>query len=107
VTVAVDVLVAVLLVLGAGLNLVAAVGLHRLPDVFCRMHAATKPATFGLITVLIATTLALGDLRAATKLGLVAVLQFATNPVGGHMVSRAAWRAHPPPATTAGEADPS
>jgi multicomponent Na+:H+ antiporter subunit G len=92
---AVDILVAALLVLGAGLNLFAAIGLHRLPDVFCRMHAATKPATFGLLVVLVGTALALGDLRAATKLGLVAVLQFATNPVGGHMVGRAAWRAHP------------
>jgi multicomponent Na+:H+ antiporter subunit G len=88
-----DVVVAVLLVSGAGLNLVAAVGLHRLPDLFCRMHAATKPATLGLLMVMAGTAIALGDLRAATKLGLVAVLQFATNPVGGHMVGRAAWRA--------------
>jgi multicomponent Na+:H+ antiporter subunit G len=91
-----DVVVAALLVTGALLNLVAAVGLHRLPDVFCRMHAATKPATLGLLLVLAGTAIALGDLRAATKLGLVAVLQFATNPVGSHMVGRASWRATPP-----------
>lgn len=89
----IDVLVAVLLLLGAGLNLIAAIGLHRLPDVFCRMHAATKPASLGLLCVVAAAAVALGDLRSATKLALVAVLQFTTNPVGGHMVGRAAWKA--------------
>ncbi|HVM19144.1 MAG TPA: monovalent cation/H(+) antiporter subunit G [Egibacteraceae bacterium] len=92
-TAVLDVAVAVLLIAGALLSLTAAVGLHRLPDVFCRMHAASKPATLGLLVVLLAAALALGDLRSATKLALVAILQFLTNPVGGHMVGRAAWRA--------------
>lgn len=86
-----DVAVAVLLVVGSGLNLIAAIGLHRLPDVLCRMHAATKPATLGLITVLAGAALAMGSLEAIAKLSLVAILQLATNPVGGHMVGRATW----------------
>ena len=48
----VDVVASVLLIGGALLSLVAAVGLLRFPDVFARMHAATKPATLGLIAVL-------------------------------------------------------
>jgi multicomponent Na+:H+ antiporter subunit G len=88
---ALDVLIAALLVTGVALNLTAAIGLHRFPDVFCRMHAATKPATLGLLCVLAGAMLAIGELSAATKLALVAVLQLATNPVGGHMVGRAAW----------------
>lgn len=88
-----DAVVAVLLLIGSALTLIAAIGLHRLPDVFCRMHAATKPATLGLLTVMAGTALALGDARSAAKLGLVAVLQLVTNPVAGHMVGRAAWRA--------------
>jgi multicomponent Na+:H+ antiporter subunit G len=87
----VAVVVAVLLLAGVGLNLTAAIGLHRFPDVFCRMHAATKPATFGLLCVLTGAALAIGEVPAATKLALVAVLQLATNPVGGHMVGRAGW----------------
>lgn len=89
----VDGAVVVLLLAGLCLNLVAAVGLHRLPDVFCRMHAATKPATLGLLCVLAATALALGETAVTGKLALVAALQFATNPVGSHMVGRAAWQA--------------
>lgn len=94
----IDALVVVLLLAGLALNLVAAVGLHRLPDVFCRMHAASKPATLGLLCVLAATALALGEAGVAGKLGLVAALQFATNPVGSHMVGRAAWQAGSPTA---------
>jgi len=96
-----DVVIGVLLVAGVFLNVVAAIGLHRLPDVFCRMHAATKPATLGLLCVVGAAALAIGEASAAAKLLLVAALQFATNPVGGHMVGRAAWRAGSPtpPAT--------
>lgn len=87
-----DTAVVALLLVGVFLNLTAAIGLHRFPDVLTRMHAATKPATLGMVCVLAATALAVGELPAATKLGLVAVLQLATNPVGGHMVGRAAWR---------------
>lgn len=88
--------VGALIIVGVALNLVAAVGLHRFPDLFCRMHAATKPATLGLLCVLGAAALATGDIGALTKLLLVAVLQLVTNPVGGHMVGRAAWQAGVP-----------
>lgn len=110
----VDLIVAALLLAGVGLNLIAAVGLHRFPDLFCRMHAATKPATLGLLCVLGAAALATGDIAAVAKLLLVAALQLATNPVGGHMVGRAAWQVGvpthpgtrvepaPPETTTAG-----
>jgi multicomponent Na+:H+ antiporter subunit G len=101
-----DVAIAVAILLGSGLNLLAAIGLHRLPDIFCRMHAATKPATLGMLSVLVGAALALGDGRSAAKLALVAVLQLATNPVGGHMVGRAAWRTpdtHVHPATRVDE----
>ena len=87
-----DIVVGALLVIGSLVNLTAAIGLHRFPDLFCRMHAATKPATLGLLCVVLGAALALGDVSSAAKLGLVAVLQLATNPVGGHMVGRAAWR---------------
>lgn len=70
-----EVLVGALLLIGCLLNLTAAIGLHRFPDVFCRMHAATKPATMGLLCVLAGAAIAIGDVPSATKLGLVALLQ--------------------------------
>jgi multicomponent Na+:H+ antiporter subunit G len=47
----VDVLSAALLLTGTALAVLAGLGLVRFPDVFSRMHAATKPATLGLLCV--------------------------------------------------------
>lgn len=88
---AADAIVAALLLLGAALAFLAGLGLLRFPDVFARMHAATKPATLGLLCVLIGAAIALDDPAARGKLLLVAVFQFVTVPVGAHMISRAAY----------------
>ncbi|HVM14114.1 MAG TPA: monovalent cation/H(+) antiporter subunit G [Egibacteraceae bacterium] len=90
---AAEVLLTVLVLTGAGLTLVATVGLHRFPDVFARMHSATKSATLGLLLILVATAFALGDAASTAKIALVAVLQFVTAPVAAHMIGRAAYAA--------------
>jgi multicomponent Na+:H+ antiporter subunit G len=88
-----DVVSSALLLAGVGLSLLAGVALHRFPDVFARMHAATKPATLGLLLVLAAAALRVENKGDIVKLGLVAALQFVTAPAGAHMVGRAAYRA--------------
>ena len=82
-----------MLVVGAILALIAGIGLQRFPDVFARMHAATKTATLGLALVLGGAALLVPDVGSTTKLLLVIALQFATAPVGSHLVGRAAYRA--------------
>jgi multicomponent Na+:H+ antiporter subunit G len=89
---AVDAVAAACILAGVALGLLAAVGLHRFGDVFARMHAATKPATLGLVLVLAGAALRMDDPDAVAKLLLVAALQFLTAPVGAHMVGRAAYR---------------
>jgi multicomponent Na+:H+ antiporter subunit G len=84
---------AVLLVLGALLALLAAIGLQRFDDVFARMHSATKPATLGLMLVLGGSALVISSPGAVAKLVLVVLLQFITAPVAAHLVGRAAYRA--------------
>ena len=88
----VDVASAVLLLAGVLLAVVAALGLVRFPDVFSRMHAATKPATLGLLLVVLGASLRMDDRGDAVKLLLVAAFQFLTAPVAAHMVGRAAYR---------------
>lgn len=87
----VQILVAVLALAGCLLALVAAVGMHRFPDLFCKMHAATKPATLGMLCVALAVGIAVPVNGAFVKLLLVAFLQFLTAPVAAHMVGRAAY----------------
>lgn len=88
-----ELVAAPLLLAGAALALVAGVGLQRFPDVFTRMHAATKPATLGLVLTLAGVAVALGDLSAVAKLGVVIILQFVTAPIGAHLVGRSAYAA--------------
>lgn len=82
-----------LMVVGALLAVIAGLGLQRFPDVFARMHAATKPATLGMALILGGAALLLPDPGSRAKLLLVVVLQFFTVAVGSHLVGRAAYRA--------------
>lgn len=88
-----DVVASVCVVLGGLLTVLAAVGMLRFPDVFTRMHAATKPATLGLTLILLAVALVMRRPEPIAKLGLVVLLQFTTAPIAAHMVGRAAFRA--------------
>jgi multicomponent Na+:H+ antiporter subunit G len=88
-----EILSSLLLIAGCALALIAALGLHRFPDVFCRMHAQTKPATLGLILVVFGTAIGIDALSGWMKLLLVLALQLLTTPVGAHMIGRAAHRA--------------
>lgn len=89
---ALDVLSSVLLLLGVAFALLAGLGLLRFPDVFSRMHAATKPATLGLLCVVLGAALQMEDGSDAVKLLLVGAFQFLTAPVAAHMIGRAAYR---------------
>ena len=82
---------AVLLLAGVSLTLVAGIGLVRLPDVFSRMHAATKPATLGLLLICVGAALRMEHAEDAVKLLLVAAFQFLTAPVAAHVIGRAAY----------------
>ncbi|MDQ4145552.1 MAG: monovalent cation/H(+) antiporter subunit G [Actinomycetota bacterium] len=87
-----DVVASALVLSGVAFVLVAAIGLLRFPDLFARMHAATKAATLGLLLVLAGAALRLTHVGDVAQLVLVAVLMFLTAPVGAHMIARAASR---------------
>lgn len=88
----IDVIAGALLIAGAFLATVAAIGIVRFPDVLSRMHAATKPQTVGLLLILAGLALRLRDLSDITILCLIAAFQLSTAPVSAHMVGRAAFR---------------
>jgi len=88
-----EIAAAALILVGSALALLAGIGLVRLPDVFARMHAATKPATLGLALICLGAAVTDARLSDVAKLALVVALQFFTAPVGAHMVGRAAYHA--------------
>ncbi|RKD24499.1 Na+/H+ antiporter subunit G [Ammoniphilus oxalaticus] len=86
-------IVALLLLIGAALCLLSTLGLLRLPDVYNRSHAASKAATLGTMSVLFGVFIYYwavdGVLSAKVLLGILFI--FVTLPIGGHLVSRAAY----------------
>lgn len=91
-----DVIAGALILAGCSLALTAAVGYWRLPDVYARMHAATKPATLGIALCLLGAAVRADDVSDVTKLLLAAAFQLLTAPVAGHLLGRAAHDAGVP-----------
>lgn len=87
-----EIVVLVLILIGALLCLTAAIGLMRFRDVPTRLHAATKPQVLGLILICVAIALALGSWQVAAFLVPVVLIQLATAPLSAHMVGRQAYR---------------
>ena len=90
-----DVLAAVLLLGGAFFMLVASIGLLRLPDVYCRMHAATKATTFGMGGILLGASIIFQSVTVTTQAFLAVFFLFLTAPVAAHLISRAAYKRGP------------
>jgi multicomponent Na+:H+ antiporter subunit G len=88
-----EILVAACLLLGTFLIVVTGLGLLRLPDVFCRMHAAGKAGTLGVVTIILGTVIAFaGTEHDVTVRGLLAIVfQFLTSPAATHLLARASY----------------
>ena len=89
--------------IGIGLffSFVGAFGLHRFPDVYTRLHAATKCTTFGSLFLILAVIVQAAGIWALegnsqsvmcihSVVALVALL--VTNATGAHAMARAAHR---------------
>lgn len=86
-----EISVGVLLVVGSGFALVAALGLLRLPDVYMRMHAASKAGTLGSGLMLMALALFSVELAVATRALAGVVFFLLTAPVSAHLLAKAAY----------------
>lgn len=87
-----DLISLLLLLGGALLCLIAAIGLLRLKDVPSRLHAATKPQVLGLILIATAMALSIREWHVVAFLVVIVLVQFATAPLSAHMVGRQAYR---------------
>ncbi len=94
-----NVLIYVLLGIGALFNGLGAVALIRFPDVYTRIHGATKCTTFGSIFSILGVVV-YGAVRGGPvgfgmviRALLALVFLLLTNPTGSHALARAAHRA--------------
>jgi multicomponent Na+:H+ antiporter subunit G len=84
-------LIVVLVFAGTFLMLLTGLGLVRMPDVFTRMHAATKAASLGVALLLIAAALYFEEAGVATKAIATVIFIFLTAPVAASVLGRAAY----------------
>lgn len=79
----------------------SSIGIVRFPDIYTRLHAATKASTLGLAGILLGMFIFLYIQHniISGKLLLALFFILLTNPVSGHMISRAAHRAGVKPLT--------
>lgn len=91
-----DLAAPLLIGLGVLLILLAGIGVLRFPDVLTRANAATKATGLGLAAVLAGAAIQIGTPRAYLTLGAAVLVQFATAPVSGHVIGRAAYRSGAP-----------
>jgi multicomponent Na+:H+ antiporter subunit G len=88
-----ELFVAVAMILGTFLTVVACVGLLRFPDVFCRMHAAGKAGTLGVSLLIVAAMIAFAPYESWVPVrGALAIFfQFLTTPAATHILARASY----------------
>lgn len=99
ITASVQYLAALLMVTGAVFSLLAAIGVLRLPDLYTRMHAASKAGVVGAGLGLLALALASGEGSVILRAVLGILFLLLTTPVAAHLLARAAYRAGHQPAS--------
>ncbi|MDF1607304.1 monovalent cation/H(+) antiporter subunit G [Hoeflea sp. YIM 152468] len=82
---------AALLLIGALFALVAAIGLLRLPDLYTRMHAASKAGTMGSCLMLVALAINAPDVGTMSRALAGVVFFLLTTPVSAHLLAKAAY----------------
>jgi len=80
---------AIITLMGALVLLVASIGLIRMPDVYNRLQVGTKASTLG--TILSLFGLVLVNPTWSGKLILLIFFVMMTNPVSSHVLARAAY----------------
>ncbi len=84
-------LIAALVVIGSFFTLVAALGLLRLPDIYTRMHAASKAGTLGSGVLLVTLGIYSGDTGTLTRALAGVVFFLLTAPISAHLLAKASY----------------
>jgi len=91
---ALDVLLAALIVAGTAFALIGSWGLAKLSDFFKRLHGPTKASTLGVGCVLVASMLYFtfrpGAVGASLHELLITMFIFLTTPISAHLLVKAA-----------------
>ena len=78
------------IIIGSVFCVIGAIGIIRLPDVYCRMHAAGIIDTAGVGLILLGLAFQVGWTLALAKLAMILIFILFTSPTSCHALCRAA-----------------
>jgi multicomponent Na+:H+ antiporter subunit G len=94
----IEIIISIFIIIGTFFIISSTIGILRFPDLYTRLHAASKSGTLGVASILIGSFLYFlyyeHILSGKLLLGIVFVLL--TAPVASHMLARAAYRSGVP-----------
>jgi multicomponent Na+:H+ antiporter subunit G len=85
-------LASLLVLSGALISLLGAIGVLRLPDSYSRMHAASKTGVLGAVLILAGVAVA-SNAEVAIEVMLGVLVLLASAPLAAHALARAAYQA--------------
>jgi multicomponent Na+:H+ antiporter subunit G len=85
-----EILAAALILIGVFLFASGTLGLIRLPDFYCRMHATGKCDTLGALFALLGLVVYNGFNLVSLKIIFIVVFIFLANPTATHAIGKAA-----------------
>jgi multicomponent Na+:H+ antiporter subunit G len=86
-----EIIAAIFFITGSFFMFLAGLGVWRFPDLFSRMHAATKAASFGIGLMLAGLMIIYFSWYWLIFSSLTILFVFITAPVAAHMLGRAAY----------------
>lgn len=87
-----ELLAGLFLACGAFFFLASAIGMLRLPDFYCRLHASGNSETLGIMCSFIGLIIYEGMTLVSLKMALISMLIVLGNPIGTHILSKVAYK---------------
>lgn len=86
-----EIIVLIFLIGGLFFYFVGVLGLIRMPDVFCRMHATTKCDTMGAGLIFIGLIIWQGTTFVSLNILIILLFIWLTNPTAAHYIAKSEY----------------
>ena len=87
-----EIIAALFVLAGSVFFIGSAIGMLRLPDFYTRIHASGNSETLGCMLSFIGLMIYEGPTITALKMAIVFTIVFLANPIGSHILGKAAYK---------------
>ncbi|MFO7720983.1 MAG: monovalent cation/H(+) antiporter subunit G [Gillisia sp.] len=87
----IEIISAIIIMVGVLFVVIGSIGLLRLPDFYIRISAITKAATMGVACIMIGVAINFNEISIAIKAFFVVLFLLITSPIAAHIIGRAAY----------------